>query len=84
AMSGVVAVQVCTAWTSTPEGFTACRELAWQQAYLIPPEAAGYVDILVNGGFSPEAFGIGAAGVLGSFVTGLLIGWVASLLRKAK
>ncbi|MDF5948996.1 hypothetical protein P4129_25650 [Pseudomonas aeruginosa] len=30
----------------------ACRELAWQQAYLIPPEAAGYVDILVNGGFS--------------------------------
>ena len=42
------------------------------------------VDILVNGGFSPEAFGIGAAGVLGSFVTGLLIGWVASLLRKAK
>ncbi|ERV76932.1 hypothetical protein Q058_03817, partial [Pseudomonas aeruginosa BL04] len=47
-------------------------------------EAAGYVDILVNGGFSPEAFGIGAAGVLGSFVTGLLIGWVASLLRKAK
>ncbi|HDP3820718.1 TPA: hypothetical protein P6N09_006012, partial [Pseudomonas aeruginosa] len=52
--------------------------------YLIPPEAAGYVDILVNGGFSPEAFGIGASGVLGSFVTGLLIGWVASLLRKAK
>ncbi|EHS33108.1 hypothetical protein O1O_28751, partial [Pseudomonas aeruginosa MPAO1/P1] len=48
-MSGVVAVQVCTAWTSTPEGFMACRELAWQQAYLIPPEAAGYVDILVNG-----------------------------------
>ncbi|SUC63397.1 Uncharacterised protein [Pseudomonas aeruginosa] len=47
-MSGVVAVQVCTAWTSTPEGFMACRELAWQQAYLIPPEAAGYVDILVN------------------------------------
>ncbi len=36
-MSGVVAVQVCTAWTSTPEGFMACRELAWQQAYLIPP-----------------------------------------------
>ncbi|MDF5883033.1 hypothetical protein P4M26_19305 [Pseudomonas aeruginosa] len=35
-----------------PEGFMACRELAWQQAYLIPPEAAGYVDILVNGGFS--------------------------------
>ncbi|MDF6000654.1 hypothetical protein P4050_21645 [Pseudomonas aeruginosa] len=67
-----------------PEGFMACRELAWQQACPIPPEAAGYVDILVNGGSAPEAFGIGGAGVLGSFVTGLLIGWVASLLRKAK
>ncbi|MCY1366317.1 hypothetical protein D9M69_532090 [compost metagenome] len=83
-MTGVVAVQVCTTWTSTAEGFQQCSHLEWQQAYLIPPEAAGYVDILVNGGFSPEAFGIGAAGVLGAFVTGLLTGWVASLLRKAK
>ncbi|ERU69764.1 hypothetical protein Q088_00677 [Pseudomonas aeruginosa C41] len=83
-MSGVVAVQVCTAWTSTPEGYKAFREVAWQQTYLLPPEAAGYVDILVNGGFDPSAFRLGAAGVLGSFVTGLLIGWVASLLRKAK
>lgn len=83
-MSGVVAVQVCRAWVSTAEGFMQCQRIEWQQAYLIPPEAAGYVDILVNGGFSPEAFGIGAAGVLGAFVTGLITGWVASLLRKAK
>ncbi|MED5608361.1 hypothetical protein VV867_11760 [Pseudomonas sp. JH-2] len=83
-MSGVVAVQVCTAWTSTADGFMQCQNIEWQQAYLIPPEAAGYVDILVNGGFSPEAFAIGAAGVLGSFVTGLIVGWLASILRRAK
>ncbi|MCY1276880.1 hypothetical protein D9M68_665020 [compost metagenome] len=83
-MTGVVAVQVCTAWTSTAEGFQQCSHLAWQQAYLIPPEAAGYVDILVNGGFSPAAFGIGFAGTLGVFATGLAIGWIASILRKAK
>lgn len=83
-MEGSVSVQVCKTWVQNADGTVGCTHLEWIQTYLIPPEAAGYVDILVNGGFSPEAFGIGAAGVLGSFVTGLLIGWVASLLRKAK
>ncbi|WEJ71425.1 hypothetical protein [Pseudomonas sp. PSE14] len=81
---GVVAVQVCTSWASTADGLMQCQHLQWQQAYLIPPEAAGAVEILVNGGFSLEAFSIGVAGVLGAFVTGLLTSWVASLLRKAK
>lgn len=81
---GTVAVQVCTSWSTTAQGLMACNQLAWQQAYLIPPEAAGYVDILVNGGFDRESFAIGVAGVIGSFVTGLLTGWVASLLRKAR
>ncbi|MDF5997566.1 hypothetical protein P4050_00665 [Pseudomonas aeruginosa] len=39
-----------------PRGLHGGRELAWQQAYLIPPEAAGYADILVAVVFSPEAF----------------------------
>ncbi|MCG8911443.1 hypothetical protein [Pseudomonas sp. DP-17] len=83
-MSGVVAVQVCTSWASTADGLMRCQQIEWQQAYLIPPEAAGAIEILVNGGFSLEAFSIGAAGVMGAFVTGLLTGWVASLLRKAR
>ena len=81
---GVVAIQVCTSWASTADGLMRCQHLEWQQAYLIPPEAAGAVELLANGGFSLEAFSIGAAGVLGAFVTGLLTGWVASLLRKAR
>ncbi|GEM_PF-1750815 len=83
-MSGVVAVQVCTSWASTADGLMQCQHLEWQQAYLIPPEAAGAIEVLVNGGFSLEAFSIGAAGVMGAFVTGLLTGWNASLLRKAR
>ncbi|MBV7564163.1 hypothetical protein KW827_16490 [Pseudomonas sp. sia0905] len=79
----VVAVQVCMEWVSTDSSMT-CTQLGWQQTYLIPPEAAGYVDILVSGGFSPEAFGIGFVGVLSVFVTGLAVGWIASLLRKAR
>ncbi|WP_430318743.1 hypothetical protein [Pseudomonas nitroreducens] len=82
--SSVVFVQVCEAWSTTGEGLQVCNQITWQPTYLLPPEASGYVDILVNGGFSREAFAIGVAGVLGSFVAGLLTGWVASILRKAK
>lgn len=81
---GAVAVQVCSSWASTADGLMRCQQLEWQQAYLIPPEAAGAVELLANGGFSLEAFSVGAAGVMGAFVTGLLTGWVASLLRKAR
>ncbi|MCU9947897.1 hypothetical protein [Pseudomonas sp. PDM13] len=79
----VVAVQVCTKWHNGLLG-TYCIQQEWRQAYLIPPEAAGYVDILVSGGFSPEAFGVGFAGTLGVFLTGLAVGWIASILRRAK
>ena len=79
----LVAVQVCLNWVSTPKGMS-CTRLGWQQAYLIPPEAAGYVDILVSGGFSPEAFAIGFVGVLTVFVTGLAGGWIASILRRMR
>lgn len=80
----VVAVQVCLEWATNPDNSVSCTQLAWQQAFLIPPEASGYVDILVSGGFSPEAFGIGFVGVLTVFASGLGFGWIASLLRKAR
>jgi hypothetical protein len=83
----VVAVQVCMEWvTNVTDGVPSmsCSQLGWQQAYLIPPEAAGYVDILVSGGFSPEAFAIGFGGVLLTFVIGLSGGWIASILRRMR
>lgn len=80
----VVAIQACTEWGTQPGGIVVCTAYEWQQTYLIPPEAAGYVDILVNGGFHPESFGIGFFGVMGVFATGLSIGWIASLLRKMR
>lgn len=80
----VVAVQTCESFTNYGDGSFSCASVVWQQAYLIPPEAAGYVDILVSGGFSPEGFAIGMGGTLTVFCTGLALGWIASLLRKAK
>lgn len=83
-MSGVVSVQVCPSWSSNPDGTLYCSQLEWQQTYLIPPEAAGYVDLLVSGGFSPEGFGVGFAGTITVFLSGLALGWIASLMRKSK
>jgi hypothetical protein len=81
----LVWVQGCESFATDPETSALyCANLEWHQTYLIPPEAAGYVDILVSGGFSPEAFGIGFVGVLSVFITGLAVGWIASLLRKAR
>lgn len=80
----VAAVQVCMQWVTNSDNSLSCTQLGWQQAYMIPPEAAGYVDILVAGGFSPEAFGIGFVGTLLLFAIGLSGGMVASILRRMR
>lgn len=80
----VVAVQVCMQWVTHSDNSLSCTQLGWQQAYMIPPEAAGYVDILVSGGFSPEAFAVGFGGTLLVFAVGLSGGMVASILRRMR
>lgn len=80
----VVNVQVCTSFIAHEDASISCGSLAWQQAVLIPPEAAGYVDLIVSGGFSPESFAIGFGGTLLVFVIGLSGGMVASILRRMR
>jgi hypothetical protein len=80
----LVAVQVCTNFVTNSDSSISCGSTAWQQAVLIPPEAAGYVDILVSGGFSPESFVVGFGGTLLVFAIGLSGGMVASILRRMR
>jgi len=80
----VVAVQVCTNWITNDDSSISCAQLAWQQAYLIPPDAAGYVDILVSGGFHAESFAIGFGGTMLCWAIGLSGGMVASILRRMR
>lgn len=77
-------VQTCSQWLTNPDSSTSCASIEWQQAVLIPPDAAGYVDILVSGGFSPEAFAVGFGGTLLVFAVGLSGGMVASILRRMR
>lgn len=63
-------------------------------AYLISPSSAIVFDTLVDsqdvlnllltGGFSPEAMELGFLGVMLMFATGLAVGIVANLVRKAR
>lgn len=75
-------VLLCTNWDS---GSSTCASFAVvEDVYLLPAESAGMVELLLNGGFSPEAFGIAFSGILGLWATGLAIGFIASTIRKAR
>ena len=78
-----VSVQVCTSWTESGDGIVSCSALEWQHVYLLPPEAEGYLTLLM-GGFDPSAFRIGFASAIGLFAIGFGVGIVMSIMRKAR
>ncbi|MBG6618140.1 hypothetical protein I5G22_08395 [Pseudomonas aeruginosa] len=73
-MEGSVSVQVCKTWVQNADGTVGCTHLEWIQTYLLPPEAEGYLTLLM-GGFDPSAFRLGFAGTIGLFAVGLG-GWL--------
>lgn len=81
-MAGTVTIQVCKQFTETG-GSTSCSEFEWVQAYLLPPEAEGYLTLLM-GGFDASAFRLGFAGAMGLFAVGFGVGVVLSIMRKAR
>ncbi|MNZ79475.1 hypothetical protein D3C78_980790 [compost metagenome] len=77
-------IQACRSWSTNPDGSVTCSSFEWVQGYILPPEASGQLDLLIQGGFSSDLFRIGFMGTLGLFVTGFGIGLVVSQLRKLK
>lgn len=77
-------VQVCASWITNTDGTASCSSWTWTQAYLLPPEAEGQIDLLIQGGFSPNLFGVGFTGTLTLFAIGFGIGVVVSQLRKLR
>ncbi|CAC9224749.1 Uncharacterised protein [Pseudomonas aeruginosa] len=83
-MEGSVSVQVCKTWVQNADGTVGCTHLEWIQTYLLPPEAEGYLTLLM-GGFDPSAFRLGFAGTIGLFAVGLGgAGLIISAMRKAR
>lgn len=77
-------VQVCASWITNTDGTASCSAWTWTQAYLLPPEAEGQIDLLIQGGFSPELFTKGFLGTLSLFAIGFGVGIVVSQLRKLR
>lgn len=81
-MTGSVSVQVCKSWVEN-SGVVTCSQLEWIQAYMLPPEAEGYLTLLM-GGFDATAFKQGFGGAMGLFAIGLSVGVILAALRKAR
>jgi hypothetical protein len=77
-------IQACRSWVTNPDNSVSCASFEWIQGYVLPPEAGGQLDLLLQGGFSPELFGIGFSGTLTLFAIGFSVGLVISQLRKLK
>lgn len=75
-------VLTCTSWDV---GSSTCTQVALvQDVYLMPTSVEGYIDLILNGGFSGEAFTLAFTGSLLIWATGLGVGLIASQVRKAR
>jgi hypothetical protein len=59
-----------------------CSQTISQDVYLIPAGYEDYINIFLNGGFSPEAFGTTFVGFLLIWATGIGIGLILNLIKK--
>lgn len=72
-------VRVCT---DLVEGV--CNVEQYQDAYLIPAGEQELINLLITGGFSPEAFGLAFTGMLVLFAAGAGTGIIIAQIRKLK
>jgi hypothetical protein len=75
-------ILTCTTWDAES---STCTEVALvQEVYLLPESVEAQVSLIINGGFSPEAFTLAFTGSLLIWATGLGIGLIVSQVRKAR
>lgn len=77
-------IQACRSWKTNPDESVSCDSFQWIQSYVLPAEAGGQLDLLIQGGFDPELFQIGFVGTLTLFAIGFGVGLIIAQLRKLK
>ena len=77
-------IQACRAWTTNPDASVSCSSFEWIQGYVLPPSAESQLELLLQGGFSPELFQLGFLGTVLLFATGFGVGLIIAQLRKLK
>lgn len=73
-------INICTSVDTN----NVCLETEFVSAYLLPPDSAPMLGLLLAGGFDSETALLGFMGVITLFVTGLTVGIVISQIRKAR
>lgn len=75
-------VLICTQWN---EATASCDAVSLvPDVYLFSNQSLQQIDLLLNGGFDPQSFGIGFMGVLSLFAIGLATGIIVSQMRKLR
>lgn len=77
-------VKVCLGPYVGPTGATLCNTQDWVESYVVTPETAAQLDLLINGGFDADTFNLFLWGTLGLFVVGFTTGIIISQLRKMR
>lgn len=75
-------VLICDNWNPTDQVCSSVSVV--ENVYLFNANQVAEIDLLLNGGFSREAFAYGFGGVLTLFVMGLGVGIVVGMMRKMK
>jgi hypothetical protein len=76
-------VLTCTSFTTNGDGVMTCAHQQWMDAYVVPPEQAAAIELLVQGGWDKDAYQIGFGGTLLMFAIGLGVGVIINLIRKS-
>lgn len=58
--------------------------VTYVDAYLLPPDSAPMLELLLAGGFDADLANIGFFGVISLFVAGFTVGTIINLIRKTR
>jgi len=74
-------IQVCS---SIDAGGLCDGTITYSPAYLLPPDSATQLGLLLGGGFDVQMAEIGFLGVITLFATGLAVGTIISVIKKLR
>lgn len=77
-------IKICLAPTTTPLGTVSCDNQVWAESYVVTPETAAQLDLLINGGFDADTYNLFFWGTVGLFIVGFTTGIIISQLRKMR
>ncbi|MBK57304.1 MAG: hypothetical protein CML01_00510 [Pseudomonas sp.] len=77
-------VRTCEQFQTLGDGSITCSQEQWTELYVIPPEMAAQLELVLTGGFDGETFLQFFSATIVLFIVGFGIGLVISQVRKVR